>query len=69
MWRNTPEEGGYLDCFSSEERAIHTSQKVIFVLSNSGFRLTKWLSNSKNILKFVPPELIAPVTFELELIV
>ena len=31
----------YLDCFSSEERAIDTIQKVISVLSNGGFRLTK----------------------------
>ena len=45
----------YLDCFSSEERAIDTIQKVISILSNGGFRLTKWLSNNKNILKSVPP--------------
>ena len=43
----------YLDCFSSEERAIDIIQKVISILSNGGFRLTKWLSNNKNILKAV----------------
>ena len=45
----------YLECFSSEERAIDTIQKVISILSNDGFRLTKWLSNNKNILKSVLP--------------
>ena len=45
----------YLDCFSLEERAIDTIQKVISILSNGGFRLTKWLYNNKNILKSAPP--------------
>ena len=45
----------YLDCFSSEERAIDTIQKVVSILSNDGFRLTQWLSSNKNIVKSVPP--------------
>ena len=31
----------YLDCFSSEERAIDTIQQVMSILTNGGFRLTK----------------------------
>ena len=45
----------YLDCFSSDKRTIDTIQKVICILSNGGFKLTKWLSNNKSILKSVPP--------------
>ena len=57
----------YLDCFSSEERAIDTIQKVISILSNGGFRLTKWLSNNKNILKPVPPTERSPKIVNLDL--
>ena len=57
----------YLDCFSSEERAIDTIQKVISILSNGGFRLTKWLSNNKNILKSVPPTERSPKIVNLDL--
>ena len=55
----------YLDCFNSEERAIDAIQKIISILSNSGFRLTKWLSNNKNILKSVPPTERSPKIVEL----
>ena len=57
----------YLSCFSSEERAIDTIQKVISILSNGGFRLTKWLSNNKNILKSVPPTERSPKIVNLDL--
>ena len=57
----------YLDCFSSEERAIDTIQKVISILSNGGFRLTKWLSNNKNILKSVYPTERSPKIVNLDL--
>ena len=57
----------YLNCFSSEERAIDTIQKVISILSNGGFRLTKWLSNNKNILKSVPPTERSPKIVNLDL--
>ena len=42
---------GYLDCFPSQENAIETVHEVVKLLSPGGFRLTKWLSNSKHILK------------------
>ena len=42
---------GCLDCFPSQENAIETVHEVVKLLSTGGFRLTKWLSNSKHILK------------------
>ena len=45
----------YLDCFPSQEKVIETVHKVIKILSTGGFRLTKWLSNSKHILKTLTP--------------
>ena len=57
----------YLDCFSSGERAIDTIQKVISILSNGGFRLPKWLSNNKNILKSVPHTERSPKIVNLDL--
>ena len=57
----------YLDCFSSEERAVDTTQKVISILSNEWFRLTKWLSNNKSIIKSVPLNQCCPKIFDLGL--
>ena len=57
----------YLDCFSSEERAVDTTQKVISILSNDWFRLTKWLSNNKSIIKSVPLNQCCPKIFDLGL--
>ena len=36
-------------------------------MSNGGFRLTKWLSNNKNILKSVPPTERSPKIVNLDL--
>ena len=58
---------GYLDCFNFEERAIDTIQKIISILSNGEFRLTKWLSNNKNILKSVPSTERSPKIVDLDL--
>ena len=44
----------YLDCFQSQEKTTETVHKVIKILSVGGFRLAKWLSNSKHILKTLP---------------
>ena len=52
----------YLDCFQSQEKA-----KVIKILSTGGFRLTKWLSNSKHILKTLPPAERSPKVANLDL--
>ena len=55
----------YLDCFSSEERAIGYIQKVICILSNGAFRLM--VSNNKNILKSVNPTELSPKIVDLAL--
>ena len=57
----------YLDCFQSQEKAIETVHKVIKILSTGGFRLTKWLSNSKYILKTLPPAERSPKVVNLDL--
>ena len=57
----------YLDCFQSQEKAIETVHKVIKILSTGGFRLTKWLSNSKYILKTLPAAERSPKVVNLDL--
>ena len=37
----------YLDCLASQELAIETVYKEIKILSSTGFRFTKWLSNKR----------------------
>ena len=44
----------HLDSFGSFEEAISTSTDVRKILANSGFELTKWLSNSPQIIKKFP---------------
>ena len=44
----------YLDSFDSEDKAIGICKILIQVLADGGFRLTKWSSNSSNILKLLP---------------
>ena len=57
----------YLDCFPSQEKAIETVHKVIKILSTGGFRLTKWFSNSKHILKTLTPAEKSPKVVNLDL--
>ena len=38
----------------SENKAIVVVDKLWLLLSKGGFRLTKWISNSGNIIKFIP---------------
>ena len=57
----------YLDCFQSKEKAIETVHKVIKILSTGGFRLAKWLSNSKHILKTLPSDERSPKVVNLDL--
>ena len=57
----------YLDCFPSQKKAIETAHKVIKILSTGGFRLTKWLPNSKHILKTLTPAERSPKVANLDL--
>jgi hypothetical protein len=40
----------------TEEEAIHISNELRHLLSLGGFRLTKWVSNSRNVLLSIPQE-------------
>ena len=40
----------------SENEGIHLSQELFQLLSCGGFRLTKWVSNSRKVLDPIPPE-------------
>ena len=39
---------------SNEEDLIQLSSKLLIILSNCGFRLTKFMSNSINVLNHLP---------------
>ena len=50
----------FLSSHSSIERLSTTAKTIIKVLSNGGFRLTKWLSNNKSFLDTLPYSEISP---------
>ena len=50
----------FLSSHSSIERLSTTAKIIIKVLSNGGFRLTKWLSNDKSFLDTLPYSEISP---------
>ena len=50
----------FLSSHSSIERLSTTAKMIIKVLSNGGFRLTKWLSNDKSFLDTLPYSEISP---------
>ena len=50
----------FLSSHSSIERLSTTTKTIIKVLSNGGFRLTKWLSNNKSFLDTLPYSEISP---------
>ena len=50
----------FLHSHSSIERLSTTTKTIIKVLSNGGFRLTKWLSNNKSFLDTLPYSEISP---------
>ena len=55
---NTVKHNFYVDdCFKSTENepeAINTAEQLRLLLSKGGFRLTKWLSNSRKVIESVP---------------
>ena len=57
----------YLDCFPSQKKAAETAHKVIKTLPTRVFSLTKWLSNSKHILKTLAPAERSPKVVNLDL--
>ena len=51
----------------SNETAITLVKELIEILKCGGFRLTKWLSNSKTVLQSIPPSEISPnISVELD---
>ena len=57
----------YLGCFPSQKKTIEIFHKETKMSSAGGFRLTKWLSNSKHILKTLPPAERSPKFLSLDL--
>ena len=57
----------YLDSFVSEQGAIDTVYRIQELLSSRGFNLTKFLSNSHNILKSLPNSILSPKLVDLDL--
>jgi hypothetical protein len=55
---NTVKRNFYVDdCLKStenEQEAINTAEQLRLLLSKGGFRLTKWLSNSRKVIESVP---------------
>ena len=45
---------------SNEEDLIQLSSKLLIILSNCGFRLTKFMSNPINVLNHLPASEISP---------
>ena len=50
----------YLDSLDSLEESISTSTSVFKILANSGFELTKWSSNTSQIIKTFPESELFP---------
>ena len=44
----------YLKSSQNEQAAITTAQQLRILLSKGGFRLTKWLSNSRRVIESIP---------------
>ncbi|XP_023814298.1 uncharacterized protein LOC111947899 [Oryzias latipes] len=58
------------DCLKSlptEDAAIALASELRQLLANGGFKLTKWLSNSKRVMKFIPADEWAKSVCELNL--
>ena len=56
----------YLKTFGSAEEAIQVSKEVEDLLHKGGFKVTKWLSNNKDVLQKWPEEERAPKTKEMK---
>ena len=57
----------YLDSFSEKDSAISTIKDVICILSTGGFRLHKWIANSREILLSLPVSEVSSKIVNLEL--
>ena len=57
----------YLDSLPTEKEAISISQQLMDTLSKSGFRLTKWLSNSQVVINSLPTSEVSPKLVNLDL--
>ena len=57
----------YLDSFSEKDSAISTIKDVICILSNGGFRLHKWIANTREILLSLPASEVSSKIVNLEL--
>ena len=57
----------YLVSFSEKNSAISTIKDVICILSTGGFRLHKWIANSREILLSLPVSEVSPKIVNLEL--
>ena len=44
----------YLDSFKTEQESINVISQETEILKRGGFHLTKWISNSRNILRSMP---------------
>ncbi|XP_038046027.1 uncharacterized protein LOC119720435 [Patiria miniata] len=45
-----------LKSLDSEGEAVETVKQLTDILAKGGFRLTKWISNSRRVIESVPPE-------------
>ena len=56
----------YLESFNDVNKPIYTAHSVRKMLSNRGFYLTKWISNSSFILRSLPTSDISPKIVDLD---
>ena len=56
----------YLDSFNDVNKAIYTAHSVTKLLSSGSFHLTKWISNSSFILRFLLASDISPKIVDLD---
>jgi len=57
----------YLGSYDTEDEAVETAIKLMDCLSKSHFRLTKWISNSKTVMKSLPASELSKKVVNLDL--
>ena len=57
----------YLSSFSTVDRGVYVTKQLITLLSKGGFKLKKWISNCKEILRELPTEDVSPKIIDLDL--
>ena len=50
----------------NSDEATHLAKQLIGVLATGGFRLTKWMSNSRDVLAAIPSSEVACNTVDLD---